>query len=153
MEPIFIILFILFFVCFMFLIFKLLKTQLSHVFTEDYDELKQKYPSPLHTWMFLSGYLTTKSIFFGFRFQGLLKVDVYPDMLIVSSMGQGICLHYDKYLPIKEEVPYLVIENLPVNKKNSFSPFIGPMDFGEFTTLKIGLSAEKIDTILKLAHK
>ena len=151
MEPIFIILFILFFACFAFFIFKLLKRQLSRVFTEDYSLLKQKYPSPLHTWKFVSGYLTTKSIFC-FWFRGMLKVDVYSDMIIVSSMGQGICLRYDKYSFLREKISYLVIGNLPVLKKSNFIPFIELIDFGEVTDLKILLSAEEIDTILKLAQ-
>ena len=153
MELIFFVLFILFFVCFMYFIFKLLNTQLSRVFTENYAVLKQQYPFPIHSWKFLSGCLTTKSIFC-FWFRGMLKVDVYPDMLIVSSMGQGVCLRYDKYTFHKKQLLFndLVIENLPVHKKNSFSPVIGPIDFGKFTTLKISLSAKKIDTILKLAQ-
>ncbi len=153
MEIISFILFVLFFMCFMFFIFKLLNTQLSCVFTENYAILKQKYPLPLHSWRFLSGCLTTKSIFC-FWFRGMLKVDVYPDMLVVSSMGQGVCLPYDKYVFHKKQLLFndLVIENLPVHKKNGFFPITGPIDFGEFTTLKISLSASKIDTILKLAQ-
>ena len=151
MELIFIILFILFFACFAFFIFKFLKMQLSRVFTENYAILKQKYPSPLHTWRFLSGCLTTKSIFC-FLFRGMLKVDVYSDMIIVSSMGQGICLRYDKYEFRQERLLLnrLEIDKLPVIRSNNNIPFIGLIDFGKFTTLKIGLSVKKIDIILKL---
>ena len=153
MIPIFIVLFILFFICFAFLVFKILKKQLSRVFTENYATLKQKYSTPLYTWRFLSGHLTTKSPLF-FWLRSMLKIDVYPDILIVSSLGQGVCLRYDKYKFQQKRLLLncLVIENLPVHKKHGFSPIIGPIDFGEFTTLNILLSDNKIDTILKLAQ-
>ena len=151
MEIIFIALFVLFFICFTVFVITTIKKQVSRIFTEDYSELKQKYPSPLYTWGVLSGSLSTKCNMLPFIFRGLLKIDVYEKMLIISAIGQGLCVPYAKYALKQKKalMSYLVIENLPVYGKRGISP----IDFKQTSTLKINLSADKIDTILKLAQK
>lgn len=151
MEIIFIALFVLFFICFAIFVITFIKKQISRVFTEKYSELKQKYPSPLHTWGGLSGSLSSKYNMFPWIIRGLLKIDVYERMLIISTMGQGLCVPYAKYAlkRKKELMNYLLIENLPVYGKSDISL----IDFKKTSTLEIILSADKINIILKLAQK
>ena len=147
--------FMLFFACFLIFILVMIKKHLSRVFTEKYSVLKQQYPSPLYTWGGLSGSLSTKWIF-PFIFRGMLKIDVYEKMIIVSSIGQSICLPYDKYIFTQKQqmsLNNLIIENLPVYDKRKYFPFLGPIDFSETTTLRITLTKNKINTILSLAQK
>jgi len=136
-------------------VFKVLKAHVARVFPEDYAALKKKYPSPLHKWIWLSGTLSTKYTFPPFQFKGTLKIEVYQDQLIVSSCGQGLCLPYDKCTFKQKKILFLnhlVVENVPVNEyKDSVS--IGAVDFGETTTLTVGLSAKKINTILALVQR
>ena len=152
MEQIYIVLFLLFFVGFAIFVFTMLKRQLSRVFTENYTELKQRFSKPLYTWRFLSGFLNTKSIM-PFWFRGMLKIDVYSDMLIVSAVGQGLCIGYNQYILKQKRELFmncLVIEDLPVQNKSTF--FWGPIDFGKTTYLQIGLSEKKIDIIMDLVR-
>ncbi len=151
MDGIFIVLFVLFFICFAIFVITIIKKQISRIFTEKYSELKQKYSSPLYTWGGLSGSLSTKYNMLPFIFRGMLKIDVYEKMLIISAIGQGLCVPYAKYALKQKKVlmSYLIIENLPVYGKRGISP----IDFKETTTLEINLSTDKIDTILKLAQK
>ncbi|MBP5404043.1 MAG: hypothetical protein J6Y17_03010 [Elusimicrobiaceae bacterium] len=154
MKFIFLILFVSFAVCFAIFVLKVIKAQIARVFTENYAKLKQIYPTPLHTWGGLTGSLSTKWIT-NLQFRGTLKIDVYADMLIVSAMGQGLCLRYDQYVFKQKQVlflHYLVVENLPVQGKSSTAAFTGPIDFGQLTTLQVLLSVKKIDTIIKLAQ-
>ncbi len=127
---------------------KMIRMEVSRVFTENYKELRQIYSKPLKTWRFLTGFLSTKGVS-PFLFKGTLKVDVYLDMLIVSAIGQGICLHYGQYVFKQKRIlfsNYLIVENLPVQERGN-----NILGFGKFSTLKISLSAKKIDMILKLA--
>ena len=132
----------------------MLKAQVARVFTQDYKELKRLYPAALHTWGGLTGSLSTKWIT-NFQLKRTLKIDVYADMLIVSAMGQGLCLRYDQYVFKQKQVlllNYLIIENLPVQAKTNTDSFAGPTDFAPLTTLQVLLPAQKIDTIVKLSQ-
>ena len=152
MEHVYIMLFFLFFVSFAIFVFKLIKIQLSRVFTENYTDIKRRLPKPLYTWRFLSGYLSTKSII-PFRFKGILKIDVYSNMLIVSAMGKGLCIAYDQYVfKQKRElfINCLIIEDLPVQNKSTF--FKGPIDFGKTSNLQIGLSEKNTNIIMNLVQ-
>jgi len=154
MKLVFIILFLSFGVWFATFILKMLRAQISRVFTQNYKELKQIYSSPLYTWGGLTGYLSNKGAR-PFKFTRTLTLDVYPDMLIVSAMGQGLCLRYDQWIfKQKQELfgLYLVIENLPIQGKSNCNGFYGPMDFNQLTTLQVCLSAQKIDIIVKLSQ-
>lgn len=131
--------FLLVIIGFVFLYFIIAKTFLP----DKYSELKQKYPCPLHSYSWLLGYFKFELFFQMWP----LKIDVYEKMIIVSALGQGVCLPYDKYIFEHKKFlyyPYLVVKTLP--------------EFGEYqeeteTILKIALSVDEINTILSLAHK
>ena len=153
MKFVILVLVVAFVVWFALFVLKMLKAQIASVFTENYAELKRIYPIPLHTWKGLTGSLSTQSLI-AFQFKKTLKIDVYADMLIVSAMGQGLCLHYDQCVFKQKQVlllRYLIIENLPV-QGSSRKGFTGLIDFGHLTTLQVLLSASQIDTIVKLAQ-
>jgi len=155
MKFVFIILFLSFAIWFATFVLKTLKAQISRVFTHDYKELKQTYPTPLYTWGGLTGSLSTKWIT-NFQFRRTLKLDVYEDMFIVSALGKGLCVRYDQCIFKRKQVlflHYLVVENLPVQGKSSSPAFTGPTDFGQLTNLQILLSSNKMNIILKLAQK
>ena len=144
---------IIFVLLFFAFIFYLLKMQISRVFTEKTSALRKKFPSPLKTFTGLTGSLSTKSIM-DFRFKGLLSLEVHPEMIIVSSVGNAVCLRYGQYVFEKKNsmlASCLVIKDLPVQGEN-FVPFIGPLGFKDRTTLKIYLSSSAIDEILELAQ-
>lgn len=58
------------------LVLKVFKEQIARIFTQDYKELKQMYPAPLHAWGGLTGSLATRRIA-DFQLRGTLKLDVY----------------------------------------------------------------------------
>ena len=152
MDLIFII-FVIFVLLFFAFIFYLLKMQVSRVFTEKKSALRKMFPSPLKTFTGLTGSLSTKSIM-DFRFKGLLSLEIHPEMIIVSSVGNAICLRYGQYVFERKKgllTSCLVIKDLPVQGGN-FIPFIGPLGFKSKTTLKIYLSSSAIDEILELAQ-
>lgn len=155
MKFILIALFLSLFIWFASLVLKVLKEQIARIFTQDYKELKQMYPAPLHAWGGLTGSLATRRIA-DFQLRGTLKLDVYKDMLIVSTLGKGLCLHYDTYVLKQKKAlfgHYLVIENILVQNKSSGSFFVGVADFGSSTNLQILLPEDKRTILLKLAQK
>lgn len=144
--PLFIIgcVFISFIIVFSFFI--IIKLSALIVLPEKYSELKQKYPYPLHGYSCLSGSLKFGLIPLYFR--GFLKIDVYEKMIIVSSMGQGLCLPYDKYIFEQRQILFyhaLVVKTLSEDDKGYKQK--------SKSILEIHLSQDKIDTILHLAYK
>lgn len=129
------------FICILFIIKKLM----TSVFTEKYSLLKQQYPNPLHSYSRLSGRLELGLM--PLKFGGLLKIDVYEKMIIVSALWQGVCLPYDKYIFEQKQFLFchtLVIKTLPESGGYQEKPK---------TILEIDLSKDKINTILSLAQK
>jgi len=144
--PLFIIgcIFIPFIILFSFFI--IIKLSALVVLPEKYSELKQKYPYPLHSYGCLSGYL--KFGLMPVRFRGFLKIDVYEKMIIVSSVGQGLCLPYNKYIFEERQILFyhtLVVKTLSEDDKGYKQK--------SRSILEIHLSQDKIDTILHLAYK
>lgn len=136
----------LFIIGFIFLFFIIIKTLPALVLPEKYSLLKQKYPYPLHSYILLSGCF--KSGLMPVRFRGFLKIDVYEKMIIVSSMGHGLCLPYDKYIFEQRKFLFyhtLVVKTLSEDDKGYKQK--------SRSILEIRLSQEKIDTILQLAYK
>lgn len=139
-----------------------LKKQVTRVFPDNYSELSHKWGTQglLNKYRGLSGYLTTQTperVFpnMSFRFRGLLKLDVYESMLLVSALGQGVCIPYTQYSIKKEDgfISYLVIENLPVSQGADSVISGSSLDFDKTTTLKIMLPKKKIDFILSFVQK
>ena len=136
----------LFIIGFIFLFFIIIKTLSALVLPEKYSELKQKYPYPLHSYGWLSGCF--KSGLVPVRFQGLLKIDVYENMIIASSLGQGVCLPYNEYIFEERQILFyhaLVVKTLPEDDKGYKQK--------SRSILEIKLSSQKINTILSLAQK
>lgn len=82
------------------------------------------------------------------RFRGFLKIDVYEKMIIVSSVGQGLCLPYDKYIFEQRKFLFyhtLIVKTLSEDDKGYKQK--------SRSILEINLSQEKINTILQLAYK
>ena len=135
---------------FFLIVFKIIQIKLSSVFIEKYSEIKKQHPAPLYTWRWLSGALGKAP--FNFRINNLLKVDVYPYMLIVSALGRAICLPYDRYVFKHEKIlfiNYLIVEELPLYDGGIFSSL---RPSGRTTELKIFISAKKIEKILALVR-
>lgn len=137
---------------FFFIVFKILQVKLSCVFREKYSEIKRQHPNPLKTLRWRSGSLGAGWPF-NFRINNMLKVEIYPYMLLVSAVGRALCLPYDRYIFIHKQMlfmHYLLIENVPMKNQGIFSIFFGS---GKTTIFKIFLSAKEIKTILELAHQ
>ncbi len=134
----------LFIIGFVFLFFIITK-KVSSVLPEKYSLLKQQYPNPLYSYGWLSGRIKLGLV--PLNFQGLLKIDVYEKMVIVSSLGQGLCLPYDKYIFEQKQFlfyHYLIVKTLSESGGYQEKPK---------TILEIKLSSNKINTILSLAQK
>ena len=80
-----------------FIVFMIIRARISRVFTEKYSEIKKQHPAPLKTWRWKTGAIGRTSSVFRFRISNLLKVEVYPYMLLVSALGRAICLPYSRY--------------------------------------------------------
>jgi len=136
----------------LFIIFKIIQEKLSCIFTEKYSEIKKQHPRPLKTLRWRSGSLGAGWPF-NFRINNMLKVEIYPYMLLVSAVGRALCLPYDRYIFFHKQMlfmHYLFIENVPMKNQGIFSIFFGS---GETTVFKIFLSAKEIKEILELAHQ
>ncbi len=137
-------------VMFFFIKLKIIQEQISCVFIEKYSEIKKQHPFPLKTWRWKTGNLGKK---YGLRLQinFLLKVEVYPYMLLVSTLGRVICLPYDYYIfQCKRFIlNYLLIERIPV-REGGIIYLLNGCD--KFTELRIYLSSSKINTILEIAN-
>lgn len=136
--------FILFFLCFWVFVLFIIRKIMSSVFTEKYSLLKQIYPYPLHSYGWLSGRFKGM---ISVRFNGLLKIDVYENMIIVSSLGKGVCFPYNEYIFEHKQILFynaLVVKTLPKYDEDQEEPK---------TILEIKLSSNKINTILSLAQK
>lgn len=137
-------------VMFFFIKFKIIQEQISYVFAEKYSEIKKLHPFPLKTWRWKTGNLGKK---YGFRFQinFLLKVEVYPYMLLVSTLGRAICLPYDHYVFQSKRfiLTHLLVERVPVREGGLIYLLNG---HDKFTDLRIFLSSSKINTVLEIAN-
>ena len=131
--------------------FKWVRARIARVFTQNYEELKQLYPTPLYTWK-------VWGVFFhsdpwnidGYPVRRIFKLDVYEDMLIVSTGRKGACLRYDQCVLKYEKALFghwLDIEILPVQEKSEGAPS-GPTE-----NLRLDMSTDKINIILQLAHQ
>ena len=137
----------LFFVGFYLLVISIVRAKISRAFTDKYSQIKKLHPNPLKTWRWCNGSLGRV------RIKNLLKVEVYPYMLLVSVLGRAICLPYNQYVFKHEEILFmncLLIEKVPLQKGGAFTVFNGHENF---TDLKIYLSSKKIQTILELANQ
>ena len=142
------------------------KQDIARVFTEDYAEIRRAHPHPLHSYRFVSGRLRTKTVL-PFRFRGrplefpnalhcraTLRLDLHPDMLVVSTMGQALRLPYARRTFKHEQCGFLhtlSVENLPVREKPAAERFPNPVDFDTTTTLTLQLGKGRIARIEALA--
>ena len=138
------------------------KKDIARVFPEDYKTLKQSHPYPRQTFRFVSGSLRAKTVL-PFHFRGeqmqfpnslrcraTLKLDVYSHMLVVSTMGQALCLRYGEHVFKRERFgPFhaLSVADLPVREKTDAEFFPNPVDFDRTTTLTLQLSKKRLDAI------
>lgn len=149
MSPL-VILFFLVAIPFMILVWDTIKKHISRVFPQDYKALKRSHPNPLKEFVFLNGSIGHLNC------KGSLKLLVYPDKLIVGTMGKGLCLDYFAYSFTREDflfLHYLVVGPLQVQAPKSGSGFWGFLDFKKDTNLKIQLSAADIDFIFHLVRQ
>ncbi len=141
------------FLCFVitvfFIVFKMIQVQMAYVFTEKYSEIKKQHPLPLKTWRW-------KLCSIGWRradFNIGVKVEVYPDMLLVSALGQALCIPYDRYT-LKHEKSLianaLLIEKVPLYQGGILYIMNGCHNRAN---LRIFLSSRKIKTILEIANQ
>lgn len=130
---------------FLFLCFIMAKTFSATFLPDKYSELKQKYPYPLHSYSWLSGNFKFGLLSFRMR---PLKIDVYEKMIIISAIGQGLCLPYNKFIFEQKQILFshvLVVKTLPESSEYQEK---------SKTILEIAfLSEDKINTILSLVHK
>ncbi len=136
-------------------IFYTFKSQVACVFTEKYSQLRKIYPTPLYTWRHLSISLKTEG-FADFNIRGYVKGEVYSDQLILSVMGQGLCLPFDRLKFQQGRIlfqNYLLIENLPVKQKTESLVVDNVFKFGRETSIRVFLPMKKINLILQLQSK
>jgi len=134
---------LLLFACFMIAVYIIMKIQLPRIFPEKYKDLKQKFPSPIKTLECVDGRF--KGIFI-IPISGIMKIDVYPEMLIVSLEGRAILVRYDKNMISGEWGTirnYLLIENIPILSGKSI---------GKTVKLKVWLYAKDVQFILDLTR-
>ncbi|MBQ9578288.1 MAG: hypothetical protein IJR28_02015 [Ottowia sp.] len=134
------------------LVWMLLKQGIARIFTEHYATLRQSLPPPLETYKWASGGLRTKGA--PLRWNHTLRLGIYPDMLLASSMGQALRLPWRQH-DFTRRTSSLVIDHLPVREKSSAGFFPNPLDFGQETTFTIQLSKKRLDfieTLIKQAR-
>jgi len=141
-------------ICFVVFILQMLNKTILRIFPEKYEELKHAYPDPLKKWKSKSSYFTAQGKSKGLGWRSALTIDVYADMLIVSTMGQGLVLPYDQYVFCPKNVwvfRSLVIENIPVHNTTHPTFLDSFVKLDETTSLELLLSTDQIDYILNLA--
>ena len=138
-----------FVVTFFFIVFKIIQAQMAYVFTEKYSEIKKQHPLPLKTWRW-------KICSIGWERASScigVKVEVYPNMLLVSALGQALSIPYDQYT-LKYEQSFiknaLLIEKVPLYQGGILYIMNGCHNC---TNLRIFLSSRKIKTILEIANQ
>ena len=127
-----------------------IRTLVARVLPDSYKVLKKSNSRPLRELKGLSGCIGRLGC------KGVLRLDIYPDKLIVGVLGQALCLDYLSYS--FEETSFLLFHGLKVwpvqiYKTKGFSLFgifIWLLSFKDTTEIRIWLSKKDVALILDL---
>lgn len=154
-----------FFILFFVVVWSVMRALISRVFTDNYKELKRLYPHPVKRFRFLSGRIHYKSS--SIQLKGSLKLDIYPDKLIASTLGKALCLDYFSYSFTSHH--FMFYHSLVVSPLNNGEPerpplpaahgsfleskLAGLMQKSENALLTVSLSKKNVDYILQLVQQ
>ena len=130
----------------------LLAKQIGRVFSLPYKNFRRSLPNTLYVWHGKSGHLSGKTAN-GFRFKGLLKIEVFVDGLLVSTLGQALWLPFAQYkFTVTKQLlqrSSISTDNIPVRP----TPMLFGFDYFYSTTaLSIFLPQSGCEEILRLQN-
>lgn len=127
----------------------LLKRQLGRVFPHTYKTYRPTLPQAVNVWRGRSGNLHTR-IPTGFRLNGLIKVELFPNGLLVDVIGKALWLPFGTYKFTVSSfcgLSILSVDNIPVQPIPLFLRF---NFFPPTTTLTLRLPKKACEEILRL---
>ena len=130
------------------LIWYILRASVSCFLPNDYKELRRLFPNPLKKLRFLGGNIGS------IKCKNTLKLDVYYDKLIVSTMGKALCLDYFSYSFTRSDFAFshsLIVG--PVQPNNLNNNWLSWMQTKEDINITIYLSKKNLDFILTLVQQ
>ena len=142
-------LFLFCFIGFFVWVFTLLKKQLGRVFPHTYKTYRPTLPQAVNVWRRRSGYLHTR-IPTGLRLNGLIKVELFPNGLLISALGKVLWLSFDTYKFTVSSfcgLSILSVDNIPVQP---IPLFFGFNFFSPTTTLTLWLPEKACEEILRM---
>lgn len=138
------------FIVWMIVVLYILKCLISRVFPDDYSVWKNNYPRPLKKLTFLNGHIGL------FKCNGVLRLDIYPDKLVVGALGKALCLDYSSYLFEEKTLLFfhaLKVEGIRIHKTGGLGSLIGLFSSDDTTHLVVQLSKKDIEMIFDLIRQ